>query len=86
MAEHTEHLRTQASPELKEFIFLKLRSRGKTAGKITLFYQSEFRNDMRDFVTRHNITDKGGELYRLTPHKFRRTLQRICFPRVRTSV
>ena len=74
LAEHTEHLRTQASPELKELIFLRLRSKGSSAGKVTRIGQSEFRNDMRDFVARHNITDKGGILYLLTPHKFRRTL------------
>ena len=55
LAEHTEHLRTQTSPELKELIFLRLRSKSGSAGKVTRIMV----NGMRHWHERNSVLYKG---------------------------
>lgn len=73
LEEYTKEFREQADCEIKDFLFLHRPQRSGITDVITIS-QMSFGNWLRAFVRKHDIRDTDGELYRLTAHKFRRTL------------
>lgn len=71
LEKHTKGLRSLASPEIKDFLFLH-----KPSGinDVMAINQVSFGNWIKAFIKKNNIRGTGGELYPLTAHKFRRTL------------
>lgn len=73
--EETAELRRNAPEELKDYLFLhSCERRGNDYGKIQRIHPSTLDAWLKRFVKEHDIRDSAGELYHLTPHRFRRTL------------
>jgi len=70
----SESARVHAHPELANYLFLYTPSIGTKSGETILVSRYVFSKWCGDFCAKHNICSSNGELYRITPHMFRRTL------------
>lgn len=70
----TESLREQSENDVKQYIFIRQQIKGAQKGRVRPIQQLEYRNLLLDFAARHDIRDGDSDVFRITPHQFRRTL------------
>lgn len=70
----TEPLREHSENDVKQYIFIRQQIKGAQKGRVRPIQQLEYRNLLLDFAARHDIRDGDGNIFRITPHQFRRTL------------
>lgn len=74
LVKYTQLLREQADDGTRKFIFLHKMMSGDRKGMIALLKQADYRRSLMEFAVRNDIRDGNGEIFKITPHRFRRTL------------
>lgn len=74
LIQFTEPVREKAENDAKQYVFIRQFKTGAQKGMIRPIQQLEYRNLLLDFAARHDIRDGDGDVFRITPHQFRRTL------------
>lgn len=74
LIQFTEPLREHANNDVKQYIFIHQMKAGLQKGMVRPIQQLEYRNLLLDFAARHDIKDGNGDIFRIKPHQFRRTL------------
>jgi site-specific recombinase XerD len=70
---YTRELRKEADSRIKEYLFIHRPGRSGIT-EVTTITQMSFGNWLKAFVRKNDIRGTDGDFYRLTAHKFRRTL------------
>ena len=74
LIEYTKDLGEQANESIKDYLFIRKVTKGKSFGEIMNITQSAMRSWLNNFIKSNAIRDTTGEYYNLTTHQFRRTL------------
>lgn len=74
LIEYTDPTRRKAPDGLKKYMMLYVDKRGKNKDRIKTLSYHCFREYLKSFIKRNHIKDTSGELLKLTPHMFKRTL------------
>ena len=74
LIEETKELRLQVNDDIKDILFIHRVLYSYQKEKIMRLSTELIRNGLKRFIKRNHIVNADGELYDLTPHKFRRTL------------
>lgn len=70
----TEAIREESEPGDRDYLFIYKPKNGTNKTPVVKVGRQAFTKWCHMFCEKHNIRDSGGNIYRLTTHKFRRTL------------
>lgn len=79
LAEQTKSIRLSADEDIRHHLFIHVPQKGKRKGNPTNITTETFHGWLRNFIEQNSILDSDGNSYRLTAHKFRRTLATDMF-------
>jgi integrase len=74
LIEYTDPIRRRAPEDLKKYLMLYIENWRKRKGRIKIVSYHGFREYLKKFIKKNHIKDTSGELLKLTPHMFKRTL------------